>query len=138
MNVTIYTDGACINNPGTGGWAAILECDSKAKEISGCEIETTNNRMEILAVVKGLQALKRTVDQIDIFSDSQYVVSTINNKYKIRKNYDLWNALKVELAKHNNVNFHWVKGHDGHKQNERCDYLASTQAKLLEQQLRRK
>lgn len=134
--VEIFTDGACSGNPGPGGYGTILKCGPHEKELSGGEEKTTNNRMELTAVIEGLKALNRPCD-VTIYSDSQYVVNGITKGWaeswkrngwkksdkKPALNADLWDALLTELAKHN-VTFHWVKGHAGHPENERCDDLA--------------
>lgn len=141
--VNIYTDGACKGNPGAGGWAAILEFEGKEKELCGGEKNTTNNRMELTAAIEGLKALK-TECIVDLYSDSQYLVNAINKgwlegwkKNGWRKadksavlNDDLWKQLDELLSRHE-VTFIWVRGHDGHAYNERCDVLASTKAESL-------
>ena len=138
--VTIYTDGACSGNPGPGGWCAILEYQGREKMISGGEESTTNNRMELMAVIVALEALNRPCD-VEVHSDSQYVVNAFNkhwidgwkkrgwktaNKQPV-KNRDLWERLLTAKSKHK-VEFIWVKGHAGHELNERCDELATTAA----------
>ncbi|MEN3930351.1 ribonuclease HI [Microvirga sp. W0021] len=133
--VTIYTDGACSGNPGPGGWAAILLYKDKQKELSGGEAHTTNNRMELMAAIEALRALKRSCD-IDLFTDSQYVRNGITewvHGWKQRgwktadkkpvKNEDLWRLLD-ELTQHHNVTWHWVKGHADNPMNNRADELA--------------
>ena len=134
--VTLYTDGACSGNPGPGGYGAILIYKGIEKEISGGEVETTNNKMEIMAVIKGLEYLKEPCD-VTIYSDSAYVVNTIekgwiyswkkNNWIKSDKkpalNPDLWSELLELTAKHE-MHYHWVKGHADNKYNERCDRMA--------------
>lgn len=134
--INIYTDGACSGNPGPGGYGAILEYNGKTRELSGGEKMTTNNKMEITAVIKALEALKKPCDVI-LFTDSKYVVDSIQKGwvYKWRSNgwmrtkkdkalnSELWQRL-LELLEIHNVEFNWVKGHAGHPQNERCDYLA--------------
>lgn len=134
--ITIYTDGACSGNPGVGGWAAILSYKNRTKELNGYEKETTNNRMEMFAVIQALRALKEPCE-CEIFSDSQYVVDAINknwitswqqNNWRTAsksdvKNVDLWKALLFEMGKHN-VTFVKVKGHANVELNERCDKLA--------------
>ena len=135
-NVTIHTDGACRGNPGPGGWAAILESGSHRREISGYEPETTNNRMELSAAIKALRALSQTSD-VDLYTDSQYVKNGMQSwlanwkrngwrtaDKKAVKNADLWQELD-ELSRKHHVRWHWVKGHDGHPENERCDVLAN-------------
>ncbi len=138
--VTIYTDGACLGNPGRGGWAAILECGNTQKELSGGFRRTTNNRMELLAVIEGLTALTKPC-AVRIVTDSRYVHDAIEKKWLngwVRrgwvtasktpvKNVDLWKRLMPYLEKHD-VNFSWVRGHTGHPQNERCDVLAKRMA----------
>ena len=138
--VTLYTDGACSGNPGPGGWGAILSYNGATKELSGGERNTTNNRMELLGVITGLEALKRPCT-VEVHSDSQYVVNAFNqhwvegwlkrgwknSKKEPVKNSDLWKRL-LEAKKPHNVSFHWVKGHAGHPENERCDELATSAA----------
>lgn len=146
MLVKIYTDGAARGNPdGPGGYGTVLEyVDTKGqlhtKEISQGYKKTTNNRMELMAVIAGLEALNRPCD-VELYSDSQYVVNAFNQhwidgwikkgwkrgKNEPVKNVDLWKRLLAAKEKHN-VTFIWVKGHDGHPQNERCDYLATSAA----------
>lgn len=146
MLVKIYTDGAARGNPdGPGGYGTILEyTDTKGKlhtkELSGGYVRTTNNRMELMAVIAGLEALNRPCD-VEIYSDSQYVVNAFNQhwvdgwikkdwkrgKNEPVKNIDLWKRLLAAKEIHK-VQFIWVKGHDGHLQNERCDFLATTAA----------
>lgn len=139
-NVNIYTDGACKGNPGSGGWAAILEFCGKEKELCGGEKLTTNNRMELIAAIEGLRALKQPCN-VTLYSDSQYLVNAINKGWlkgwkskgwrKADKspvlNDDLWKLLD-ELLNVHNVEFIWVRGHNGHAYNERCDALASAKA----------
>lgn len=133
--VCIYTDGACSGNPGPGGWAAILRYNGHEKELSGGERETTNNRMELMAVISALTALKESCE-VELWTDSQYIEKAINEGWlagwKRRgwkrkggelKNIELWQELDGLLARHK-VNFNWLKGHDGHEFNERCDALA--------------
>lgn len=134
--VEIYTDGACSGNPGPGGWGTILIYNGHEKEMSGGDAQTTNNRMELTAVIKGLSALKEPC-QVTITTDSKYVCDAINqgwlNKWiannwrkadkKPVLNIDLWEQLLTLLQKHKTT-FVWVKGHNDHPQNERCDKLA--------------
>jgi len=138
--VEIYTDGACSGNPGAGGWGTILVYNGHEKELSGGEANTTNNRMEIMAVIEGLKALKEPCE-VTLTSDSQYVCNAItkgwakswkkNNWIKSdktqAKNADLWEELLKLLAVHK-VNIVWVRGHNGHPYNERCDKLAVEQS----------
>lgn len=133
--VEIFTDGACSGNPGPGGWGAILRWGGTEKELSGGEAETTNNRMELMAAIAALEALKRRV-RVDLYTDSTYVRDGITgwihgwkkNGWKTAakkpvKNADLWQRLDAAVAKHD-VDWHWVKGHAGHPENERADQLA--------------
>ena len=138
--VTLYTDGACSGNPGPGGWGAILEYMGHEKEFSGGEKETTNNRMELTAVIRGLEALKEPCI-VELYSDSKYVIDALekgwawswrkNNWKKADKkpalNADLWEQL-LELTKVHKVKFQWIKGHAGFPENERCDRMAVEQA----------
>lgn len=134
--VVIYTDGACRGNPGPGGWGALLSFNGREKELFGGEDETTNNRMELTAAIRGLAALKRACD-VDLYTDSQYLRLGITQwmaNWKRRgwktasrkpvKNQDLWQALDAEAARHQ-IRWHWVKGHSGHEGNERADELAN-------------
>ena len=134
-HVTIYTDGACSGNPGPGGWGAILEFGDKHKEISGGDPQTTNNRMEMMAAIKAFGALKSPC-QVDIHTDSNYVLRGITEwihgwkrggwktaDKKPVKNADLWQELEAAVLPHT-VKWHWVKGHSGHKMNDRADALA--------------
>lgn len=134
--VEIFTDGACSGNPGPGGWGTILRFGSAEKELSGGQAETTNNRMELTAVIEGLSALKERCD-VTLYTDSKYVSDAIEqgwakkwrsngwmrNKKDAALNPDLWERL-LELLETQNVKIVWVKGHAGHPENERCDELA--------------
>jgi len=133
--IQIYTDGACSGNPGPGGWGAVLIYKEHSKKISGFEKETTNNRMELKAVIESLKALKKSSEVI-IYTDSKYVQNGINewiHSWKINgwknsakkpvKNIDLWQELDEQVAKHN-LQWVWVKGHSGNKFNEMADELA--------------
>lgn len=140
-NVEIFTDGACSGNPGPGGWGAILRYKGNEKELSGGAADTTNNRMEITAVLQALTALKEPCN-VTLYSDSQYVCNALKlgwakkwkannwmrNKKEPALNPDLWEKLLEQYDKHN-VTVVWVKGHAGHPENERCDRLAVEQAK---------
>ncbi len=137
--VELFTDGACKGNPGPGGWGALLRMGEHEKELSGGEAETTNNRMEMTAVLRGLEALTRPCS-IDLYTDSTYVIDGITKwvdgwikrgwktagKKPVR-NEDLWRAL-LEASKRHDIRWHWVKGHSGHAENERVDQLASDAA----------
>ena len=139
--IKIYTDGSCLTNPGDGGWAAIISINGKIKEISGSEKNTTNNRMELLAPIRALKEMKQS-DQIEIYTDSQYVklgitewINTwvVNNwktsKKEDVKNKDLWVEL-YDLNKSLNVKWNWVKAHAGNPMNEEVDLLAKKAANL--------
>jgi ribonuclease HI len=134
--VDIYTDGACRGNPGPGGWAALLSAGAHEKEISGAENPTTNNRMELMAVIAALEALKRA-SEVRLYTDSQYVRRGILEwlaQWKARgwktadrkpvKNQDLWQQLEQAAARHR-IEWHWVRGHTGVEGNERADALAN-------------
>lgn len=136
-HVEVYTDGACSGNPGPGGWGAVLRHGEKEKELSGGEALTTNNRMELLAAISALQALK-TPCEIDLYTDSKYVMDGLGkwihgwkkNGWKTAdkkpvKNVELWQALDAARQIHK-LTLHWVKGHAGHPENERADELART------------
>ena len=141
-NVTIYTDGSCLGNPGPGGWAAILQLDGTEhrREISGGARLTTNNRMELSAVLEALGTLREPC-VVALYTDSQYVCHAISKGWlwgwkrknwvksdkKPVKNVDLWQRL-LQAKEPHQVRFIWVKGHDGHPQNERCDELATSAA----------
>jgi len=136
--VEIYTDGACSGNPGPGGWGAILRYGGHEKELSGGEADTTNNRMELLAAIRALETLKRRC-RVELYTDSQYVQKGVTEwlkGWKAKnwpariKNQDLWQELDKLLEKHD-VFFHWVRGHDGHPENERADALAVKAIKKL-------
>ena len=141
--VTIYTDGACSGNPGPGGWGAILEYMGHEKELSGGEPNTTNNRMELTAVIKALQALKEPCT-VELYSDSKYVLDALQKGWALswRKkgwiksdkkpalNPDLWEILLSLVEKHD-VRYHWVKGHASNPKNNRCDELAVAEWKRL-------
>ena len=135
MGVEIFTDGACSGNPGPGGWGSVLLYNGHRKEMSGGETETTNNRMELLAVIRALQALKRPC-KVTVNTDSVYVMKGITewiDNWKARnwktaskkpvKNVDLWKELETAVQPHE-VNWKWVKGHSGVPENERADELA--------------
>lgn len=132
QTIYLYTDGAASGNPGPGGWGAVLICGSLRKELSGAFALTTNNRMELYAVIMGLEAIKWEKDDVEVWSDSSYVVKAVEEKwldkwlatgFKKKKNQDLWLRFLPLYRKHN-VHFHWLKGHAGHPENERCDRLA--------------
>jgi ribonuclease HI len=136
--VVIHTDGGCEGNPGPGGWAAVLRYGAQTREISGGEIATTNNRMELTAAIRALQTLRESC-AVEMFTDSQYLRKGITEwiaAWKARgwktkdkspvKNVDLWQQLDVAAAKHR-IAWKWLKGHAGHQDNERCDELAGVE-----------
>ncbi len=132
MQIQLYTDGSAKGNPGPGGYGIVLEAGPYRKELSEGFRKTTNNRMELLAVIVGLEALKKKGSEVEVVSDSKYVVDAINKGwlkswiqkgFKGKKNVDLWQRL-VPLLQIHKVRFTWVKGHNDHPQNERCDRLA--------------
>jgi len=121
--IFLYTDGAASGNPGPGGYGVVMKCGDICKELSGGFALTTNNRMELLAVIVGLEHIRWQNAKVEVFSDSTYVVNTINKGWKRKKNQDLW-ARYDALAKNFRLTFNWIKGHAGHPENERCDTLA--------------
>ena len=142
-SVTIYTDGACLGNPGPGGWCCILSYQNNFKKLSGGTEETTNNRMELQAIIEGLKALKENCE-VKIISDSQYSINPFNKNWLQKwqlsnwklsngqpvKNRDLWEILIEESKKHK-ISFEYIKGHSGHKYNEECDSEARKQAGIF-------
>ena len=140
--IEIFTDGACSGNPGPGGWGAILRYKGREKELCGGEAETTNNRMELTALIRALEALKEPC-QITLCSDSQYVINGLEKGWawgwkkknwvksdkKPALNPDLWDQL-LTLAEPHQIRFVWIKGHAGHPENERCDRMAVEQSRL--------
>jgi len=139
QRVALFTDGACLGNPGPGGWGALLRFGGREKELSGGEAMTTNNRMELMAAIAGLEALKRRC-HVDLTTDSQYVKRGVEewmarwraNGWRTSdrqpvKNRELWERLSEAVAAHE-VHWHWVKGHAGHAENERVDLLARNAA----------
>ena len=133
----LFTDGACSGNPGPGGWGVVLRYGDHERELHGGEPATTNNKMELTAVIEGLAALTRPMPQVRVFSDSTYVLKGISewmrgwkrngwltSAKKPVKNADLWQRLDAEVQRHGEVTWNWVKGHNGHPENERADKLA--------------
>ena len=142
--VELYTDGSCSGNPGPGGWGAILCFRGLEKELSGGERETTNNRMELSAAIRGLEALKEPC-RVALYTDSQYIANAINQHWLVNwkkrgwkkadkspvLNRELWEALDAQLSRHD-VTFHWVKGHADNAYNNRCDALAVAQTRKMQ------
>ncbi|MBQ6625572.1 MAG: ribonuclease HI [Clostridia bacterium] len=140
--VYVYTDGSCSGNPGPGGWGCILKYNSVEKELCGGDKNTTNNRMEMTAVIEALKALKEPCD-VELYTDSQYICNSINNEWvfswknngwkkadkKPALNIELWEEI-LKLIELHNVKFNWIKGHAGHPENERCDKLAVEQTAI--------
>lgn len=140
--INVYTDGSCLGNPGPGGWAALLSYKGNEKMLQGQSIETTNNRMELTAVIEALNAINENC-HIELFTDSKYVMdgaekwmnnwkkkNWMRSKKEAVKNVDLWQALDQAMQRHD-INWHWVKGHSGHPQNEAVDTAAREQAELV-------
>lgn len=130
--ILLFTDGAASGNPGPGGWGVVLQCGPHRKEMSGGFAMTTNNRMELLAVIKGLEAIRWRNAEVEVWSDSSYVVKAVNEGwlekwertgFAKKKNVDLWKRF-LQLYRLHRVRFRWLKGHAGHPENERCDTLA--------------
>ena len=138
--VYIYTDGSSLGNPGPGGWGVVMKFRDKVKELSGGEKFTTNNRMELLAVIESLESIKVNKYPIEIYSDSKYVVDSISKGWVFnwvkkpnfggKKNEDLWRRF-LKVYPNFNITLNWVKGHNGHPENERCDKLATTESLKL-------
>lgn len=144
MLVELYTDGACRGNPGPGGWGVLLRCDGEEQTFRGGEAHTTNNRMELMAAIKGLESLQQA-SKVDLYTDSQYLRLGMmewlknwkkngwrNSKKEPVKNADLWLLLDNLASKHQ-ITWHWVKGHSGHVENERVDALANLGLEELSQ-----
>ncbi len=143
-SITLYTDGSCLGNPGPGGYGVVLVYGESRKELSGGYRRTTNNRMELMAAIRGLAALKEPC-QVQLVSDSAYLVNAIEKGWARRwqkngwrrqdkkpaENRDLWEEI-LKLCDHHQVRFEWIRGHTGHPENERCDRLAVLAAKSAE------
>ncbi len=130
--IYLYTDGACSGNPGPGGYGVVLRCGDREKEMSDGFEQTTNNRMELLAVIVGLEAIKWERADVQVVSDSKYVVDAVSKgwlwkwvktDFAKKANPDLWKRF-IEVYNRHNVTFNWIKGHAGHPENERCDAMA--------------
>lgn len=136
--IYIYTDGSSRGNPGPGGWGVVMKFKDKVKELSGGVSNSTNNRMELTAVIEALEALKTNKYEIEIYSDSKYVVDSVNKGWVFnwnkkpnmagKKNPDLWKRFLKVYSNYNNISLIWVKGHNGHVENERCDSLATMES----------
>ena len=133
--IELYSDGSSKGNPGNAGWAAILKCGDRVKELSGGFRRSTNNRMELLAVIEGLSAITRFDVPVEIWTDSKYVVDSVERgwvfgwekkNFSGKKNPDLWKRYLEVSRKFSSIKFHWIKGHAGHVMNERCDVLATS------------
>jgi len=132
--IEIFTDGSCLGNPGAGGWCAILKYKQHQKILKGHELNTTNNRMELLAVIKALEALKEPCE-VELYSDSTYVLKGLNEwldswikkDFKKVKNVDLWKKY-IDVSKIHKIHVNWIKGHSGHTENEICDKIAREEA----------
>jgi len=144
VKIQMFTDGSCLNNPGPGGWAALLRHNNTEKVFSGGQLDTTNNQMELMAVIEGLKALTKSCD-IELFTDSKYVMDGFTqwmNGWKKRGwkkadkkpvlNRELWQELDKQANSHT-INWHWVKGHSGHAENERVDDLARLEAEKIKE-----
>ncbi|ENQ6620074.1 ribonuclease HI [Campylobacter lari] len=139
-NIEIYTDGSCLNNPGFGGWAYVLTYKNYQKEQSGACENTTNNRMELMAIIEALKALKEPCE-VKLYTDSNLMVQSINEwlegwikkDFKGKKNIDLWKEY-LNVAKDHKITAFWVKAHNGHELNERCDELARNAALKLQEE----
>ena len=133
--VRLYSDGSCLNNPGVGAWACILEYNGHEREMSNYDLNTTNNRMELMGVISGLEALKEPC-RVEVYTDSSYVVNAFNKHWienwvkagiAKRNNGDLWQRL-LNASSNHLVEYNWIKGHAGHPYNERCDKIANSLA----------
>jgi len=127
-NISIYTDGSCLGNPGPGGWGAVLMYGEHKKEVHGQIEETTNNRAEMIAVIEAIKVVNRPCN-IHIYTDSNYICGTMNNRWKITKNRDLWKSLIVASDNGGHtMRYTWVRGHAGNEHNEKANELAQTAA----------
>lgn len=142
--IRLYTDGAALGNPGPGGYGALLMCGAHKKEIVGGARLTTNNRMELLAVIAGLEAIRDRSLPVHVYSDSRYVVDAVNKRwldswvregFRKKKNPDLWTRFWELSHLFPSLTFSWVKGHSGHPENERCDQLATQYARSMPQEI---
>ena len=131
--INIYTDGACRGNPGPGGWGVIILEKDKKIVFGGNEIETTNNRMELTAVIEGLKQISKGTP-VKIFSDSTYVINTMTKNWKRKKNNDLWDALDNQVLSRI-IEWNWVKGHSGNTFNEEADKIAYSEALKIQKQI---
>lgn len=139
MDVQIFTDGSSLGNPGPGGFGALIKKGGKKFVVKGGEPDTTNNRMEMSAVIAGLYWLQKKFPDVKtcaVFSDSQLIISTLNHGWKRKKNLDLWKKLDALVEKFDEISWHWVRGHSGHPENTQADKIAWLEAKKRERSLR--
>jgi ribonuclease HI len=130
MKIKIYTDGSCLGNPGPGGWAYLIETEGEKIRGQGGEPGTTNNRMEMLAAIEGLKTIQKRfpeAESVDLYSDSSLLINTMSKNWKRKMNTDLWDEL-IPLVKGRKITWNWVRGHNGHPQNEDCDVRAQREA----------
>lgn len=141
MDVLIFADGSSLGNPGPGGFGALIKKDGKKFVVKGGEPDTTNNRMEMSAIIASLYWLHKKFPEVktcSVFSDSQLVISTLNHGWKRKKNLDLWKKLDALVEKFDEISWHWVRGHSGHPENTQADKIAWREAKKLQQLLHKK
>lgn len=132
MSLQIFTDGSCLSNPGPGGFCAIIKRGVKTFIVKGGALHTTNNRMEMSAIIAGLYYVHKKLPlerEIEVFSDSSLVIETMRRGWKRKKNLDLWAKLDAIAAKFNEIQWHWIRGHAGHKENTKADKIAVLEAK---------
>lgn len=138
MNIEIYTDGSSLGNPGPGGFGAIIKVGKETIIVKGGEALTTNNRMEMSAVIAGLYYVHKnfpTVTTCKVFSDSSLVIETLKKGWKRKKNLDLWKKMDAIVEKFNSISWNWVRGHNGHRENTQADLVAVSEAKKQQRAL---
>ncbi len=141
MEVQIFTDGSSLGNPGPGGFGAIIKKGGKKFIVKGGELDTTNNRMEMSAIIAALYWVNKKISDIKtcaVFSDSQLIISTLNRGWKRKKNLDLWEKLDSMREKFDEITWHWIRGHAGHPENTEADKIAWGEAKKRQKELRTK